>query len=61
MWAAEVVLCLIMSAATGILAWNLGVRRERGRQARYEEVSREIKAKRVRRGGVTLTRIKIRR
>lgn len=54
----ELLLALSAVILCSWLAFSLGVRRERGRQMRYEEVSR---VKRAQRRGVKLKSIKVRR
>jgi hypothetical protein len=57
----EVLLVLALAALSSFLGWCLGVRRERGRHHRLEEI-RELEKETVRRrGGVKLHSIKLRR
>lgn len=55
---AEVLVVLFLLALCSWLSFNLGVRRERGRQMRYEEATRP---QAVPKQGVRLKTLKIRR
>lgn len=55
----ELLLGLLSVSIASCLAFHLGVRRERGRQMRYEEANQVKKA--ARRGGLKLKTIKVRR
>lgn len=62
---ASLVFALLSSAVSAVLAWYLGVRRERGRWQRLERI-REIERqesmdRRAQRGGVRMTRYQYRR
>jgi len=52
---------LLTVSVVGVLAWNLGVRRERGRQAKLEEIQRMTALETKRKKGTKLHSIRVRR
>ena len=58
---AIVVWWILTLALVAVFAWNLGVRRERGRQAKLEEVQQAMTAEAKRRKGTRLRSIRVRR
>ena len=58
---AEALLILAMVSLVAVFAWNLGVRRERGRQAKLEEIQQKVLQDTRRKRGTRLRSIQVRR
>lgn len=58
---ASVLLWITTVLLTSVLAWNLGVRQERGRQLRLEEIQRQAAQAVKRKKGTVLRTIRVRR
>lgn len=58
---AEVMLILFAIALSGFFGWCLGVRRERGRQLRLEEIREMARQVTRKKGGITLHHVRLRR
>jgi len=58
---AEALLILAMVSLVAVFAWNLGVRRERGRQSKLEEIQQKVLQGAKKRQGTRLRSIRVRR
>lgn len=54
-------IALVGFVLTGVVAYQLGVRAERGRHARWEAIQEVLRAKRANRDGIVLKRLRITR
>lgn len=58
---AEIIWVFALVSLASWFSWSLGVRRERGRQMRLEEIQRHVKEERKKQKGTTLRTIRVRR